>query len=233
MPHISPIDTPDLNGRWDIYGVIHKALRMAQLRLLIRIGSADFGDDNTARTIVADMREVLRLGAKHLHHENDHVHRAMEEKQPGEVGRLEDQHDSHERDFAGLEDVLAAIESADATMRKALGRRLYLGFSAFIAHDLEHMHEEETVASPMLQAMFSDGELEHIEVAIISTLTPEDTIAFMRLMIPAANPDERVNLLAGMKAGAPPEAFAAVIDLAARPTLSDDEFADLARRLGL
>lgn len=233
MPHISPLDTPDLNGRWDIYGSIHKGLRKAQLEMLMRIGSSDFGNPETVASILADMRLVMMLGASHLKHENDHIHRAMEAKAQAEVDRLEDQHDSHERDFAELEELLSVIETADNRARKALGRRLYLGFSAFIAHDLEHMHEEETVANPTLHSMFTDTELEDIEMQIVATLTPEKAIAYMRLMIPASNPDERANLLGGMKAAAPPEAFSAVIDLAARPTLSAAEFAELSRRIGL
>lgn len=233
MPHISPIQTPDLNGRWDIYGAVHKGLRMAQLELLVRIGQADFGDDEATTSILSDMRHIMMLGGSHLAHENDHIHRAMEKKQPGEVDRLEDQHDSHERDFEALEQLLQAIEVADAATRKILARRLYLGFTAFIAHDLEHMHEEETVANPMLQAMFTDHELEAIEMDIISSLPPEKVIAYMRLMIPASNPDERASLLGGVKASAPPEAFNAVMDLAARPTLSAKDFAELSHRLGI
>jgi hypothetical protein len=233
MPHISPLDTPDLNGRYDIYGCIHKGLRKAQLEMLLRIGRADFGDAETTSAIIADMRLIMMLGASHLTHENDHIHRAMERKVPDSSHRLEDQHDSHERTFLELEELLKKIEAAPATQRKPLGRRLYLGFSTFIAHDLEHMHEEETIANPLLQQLFSDAELEAIEMEIIKTLTPEKAIAYMRLMIPASNPDERAGLLAGMKATAPAEAFDAVIELAARPTLSAAEFADLARRLEL
>ena len=103
MPHLSPLQTPDLNGRWDIYGVIHKGLRKAQLEMLMRIGSSDFGDPEEAVAIVSDMRLIMMLGAAHLSHENDHIHRAMERKARAEVDRLEDQHDSHERDFAELE----------------------------------------------------------------------------------------------------------------------------------
>jgi hypothetical protein len=230
---MSPLETPDLNGRWDIYGCIHKGLRKAQLEMLMRIGSADFSNPAAVASMIADMRSIMMLGASHPAHENDHIHRAMENKVPASAERLEDQHDSHQRDFAELEDLLQVIEKADDQQRKALGRRLYLGFSAFIAHDLEHMHEEETVASPLLQSLFTDAELEEIEMGIIATLTPEKAIVFMRLMIPASNPDERANLLGGMKASAPPEAFQAVIDLAARPTLSAADFADLSRRLGI
>lgn len=233
MSVMSPLETPDLNGRWDMYGSIHKGLRKAQLEMLVRIGSADFSNTETAGAIIADMRAILAMASSHLLHENEHVHLAMEKKAPGSAARLEDQHDSHERDFAQLEELLQVMDGADGKQRKTLGRRLYLGFSAFIAHDLEHMHEEETLANPLLQSVFTDAELEEIEMGIISTLTPEKAIAFMRLMIPASNPDERASLLGGMKANAPPEAFKAVIDLAARPTLSEADFADLSNRLGL
>jgi hypothetical protein len=217
-----------------MYGSIHKGLRKAQLEMLLRLGSAEFSHAGTVDSIIADMRTILTMAASHLLHENEHVHRALENKAPGSSSRLEDQHGSHQRDFAQLEELLQVMESsADATQRKALGRRLYLGFGAFIAHDLEHMHEEVTIANPLLQSLFTDAELEEIEMGIISTLTPEKTIAFMRLMIPASNPEERASMLGGMKANAPPEAFQAVIDLAARPTLSEAEFADLSRRLGL
>jgi hypothetical protein len=43
---------------------------------------------------------------------------------------------------------------------------------------------------------------------------------------------ERAGLLGGMKAGAPPEAYGAVIELAARATLSAGDMAEL-ERLGL
>jgi hypothetical protein len=233
MPQISPIEIPDLNGRWDIYGCIHKGLRKAQLEMLMRIGRANFSDRDSVASIVADMRMIIMLGASHLKHENEHIHRALEMKLPNAADRLEDQHESHEHDFDDLEQVLQALESADATECKALGRRLYLGFSAFIAHDLEHMHEEETIANPLLQSLFTDAELEAIEMNIIATLTPEKAIAYMRLMIPASNPDERASLLGGMKASVPAEVFSTVIELAARPTLSAADFTELSRRIGL
>ena len=124
---------------------------------------------------------------------------------------------------------MAAAEPAD---RLRLGRALYITFTAFVAEDFEHMAEEETVVWPQLCALFTDEELAGIEMAIIGELTPEENIGFMRLMLPAMNPSERAGLLTGMKANAPPEAFAAVIDLAARPTLAANDFAEL-QRLGL
>ena len=94
------------------------------------------------------------------------------------------------------------------------------------------MLHEETVTWPLLCAQFSDDELMVIEQAIIASLSLDETIATMRMMLPALNPDERTGLLTGMKAGAPPQAYAAVIEHAARPTLPRADFAEL-ERLGL
>jgi len=45
--------------------------------------------------------------------------------------------------------------------------------------------------------------------------------------VPATNAAERAALLGGMKANAPAEAYAAVYELAARPSLTPDQLAEL------
>ncbi|MCX8568078.1 MULTISPECIES: hemerythrin domain-containing protein [Hyphomicrobiales] len=222
---------PDLQGRYDIYGPIHKGLRRAQCDLLGRLGSADFSSPQTA--LLSDLRGLLMLAASHVQHEDRHIHNALKERGAISVERLDDQHDDHRKTFAELEALATTIEKAPANERQALGRRLYLAFTAYVAHDLEHMFEEETVAAPQLLALFSDAELMEIETRIVGSLPPEKSMAFMQIMIPAVRPDERAAMLAGMRQQAPKEAFDAVIEFAARPKLSAPEFADLARRLEL
>lgn len=223
----------DLNGRHDIYGPIHKGLRKAQCELLVRLGNTDFGDNRATVDLLSDMRGLLALATAHVEHEDHHIHDALRARGAVSVDRLDHQHDDHRAAFAELEALLASIESARTNERSALGRRLYLAFGNYIAHDLEHMLEEETVAAPQLWSLFSDVELMAIENRIVGSLPPEKAMAFMRLMIPAVNPTERAAMLGGMKQQAPREAFDAVIEFAARPNLSAAEFADLARRLDL
>ncbi|KRB20993.1 MULTISPECIES: hemerythrin domain-containing protein [Mesorhizobium] len=224
---------PDLNGRYDLYGLIHKGLRKAQCELLARLGSADFDDAAATAPLLADLRTILMLGASHLAHEDRYIHQPLEARVRASTDRLEHQHDDHRLAFAELEDMIRAIEEAPLDARASLGRRLYIAFTVFVGHDLEHMHEEETVTAPQLWANFTDAELQGIEMAIIGSLTPEKNLAFMRLMIPAMSRSERAALLGGMKVSAPADAFAAVIEFAARPHLSREDFCDLSSRLGL
>lgn len=223
---------PDLEGRHDMYGLVHKALRMAQCDMLVRLGSFDFVHGNVSR-LVDELRGLLALGRGHIGHEEAHIHTALEAVAPGGTQVLEAQHGSHRAQFAALDALLDQLEGADAGSRAAIGRRLYLSYTRFVAEDFEHMLEEETVMQPHLWAVFDDNALRGIEHAIVSAIPPEKSILFLRLMIPAGNRDERVQLLSGMKLHAPKEAFIAVMENAARPTLSADDMADLERRLAL
>ena len=218
--------TSTATRRWDIYGPVHKGLRLAHSRMIIRLGQADYAD--CPRQLLGDLRAHLAIAAKHLHHEEAFIH-AVLASAPAYLLVLNEQHEQHRSRLAGLNAAIERLEAAGPDQRPMQGRMLYLAFSAFVADDLEHMAHEETEIWPLLCALFTDEQLADLEMQIIATLTPEDNIAMMRVILPAMNPAERIGLLSGMKAGAPPEAYAAVIDRAARPALSDDAFAELQR----
>jgi hypothetical protein len=220
----------DLKGRYDLYGPIHKGLRRAQGEMLTRLGMADFADPESLG-LLGDLRRLLDLGAAHIGHEEAHIHGAMVKAEANRVDLLERQHESHCETHVRLEALIRAIEQADPAQRPALGRRLYLVFGVHLAHDLLHMFEEETVAAPTLWATLTDAQIAAMEHAIISSLPPEKNMAFLNLMIPAVNRDERFAMLSALKAGAPKEAFNAVMEIIARPSLSREDFADLTARL--
>lgn len=215
-------------GRWDIYGPIHKGLRLGHAKLLQRLGSADWTADQAG--LLAELREHLKLAAKHLAHEEAHIHTALEARDAGATATLDEEHEAHRARFAALQARLDGLAVAAAPDRPTLGRALYLAFGDLVAEDLAHMHGEETVVWPKLCAAFTDAELQAIEMTIVGSLSPEETMGFMRLMIPAINRTERAGMLGGMKAGAPPEAYRWVLDGAARPTLSAEDWADLEAR---
>ena len=216
--------------RWDIYGPVHKGLRLGHMDLMVRLGRAGF--DGPEAELLADLAAHLAHARLHIAHEESVIHPALEARAAGACAALEAQHQHHRDTVAALAAAIEAVQAAGPQERPALGRALYLAFSAFVAEDLEHMRQEETATWPLLCAHFTDEELAGLEMSIISTLTPEENIAFMRLMLPAMSAAERAGLLGGMKAGAPPEAYGAVIELAARATLSAGDMAEL-ERLGL
>lgn len=229
--------------RYDFYGPIHKGLRLARSGLLVRIGATDFGAPSSViasvaharaiTTLIADIRFQMVLSRSHLKHEDEFIHPALEARMPGASERLEAQHGDHDASFAAIEAALVAVENASAEERPARGRDLYLVFARFLAEDIEHMNEEETVTLPLLHALFTDAEIADIENRLVASIPPAKLMGYMRIMIPAMDTAQRAEFLAGMRAAAPAEAFQAVMAHAARPTLSNDDWADLSDRLGL
>lgn len=210
--------------RYNLYTSIHKGLRRAQVRLLERIGSVDSYNDAVVEAVIADMRLLVKLGRKHLMHENEHIHGVIEERHSGATDGLVEDHEHHERDFDEIEQMLNTLEVAIAPRRSVLLRALYLRYSQFIAEDFTHMIEEETQTLALLHQTFDDETLEAIEHRIVGSVDPETMLHFLRIMIPAMNPTERVGMLGGMKAAMPAPIFAAVIDAAVKPVLEPSDW---------
>lgn len=210
--------------RHDLYAPIHKGLRLALSDLLVRLGQADFADEAAAAALLAGLRRQLVLSASHLHHEEVEIHTALEARAPGATLTLEADHDHHRRAFVTLEAAIAAVEAAPPAERAGPARALYLAFSQFVAADFAHMAEEELVVLPLLQRLFDDEELIAIEARIVAAIPPEKTMQYLALMVPAMNPIERAQFLAFVRAGAPAEAFDAILDSAVRPTLAPAEY---------
>lgn len=223
---------PALDGRYDLYGCIHKGLRRAQALLLARLGANDFGDAATTEKLVADLRRLLSMAAAHVKHEDTEIHAALKARGIA-TDLLDEQHEDHHAAFKLLEHRIVAVETAAAAGRAEAGRALYLAFAAYIADDFAHMHEEETVTAPVLWQHFSDEELLAIEMRIISSLPPEENMAFTRMMLPAMNPAQRAMMVGGMLEAMPREVFAAVVEFAIRPSLSEADFHALRLSVGL
>lgn len=180
----------DLNGRHDLYGFIHKGLRKAQAEMLVRLGNEDMITEG-GRSTLNDLRRLLALAGLHIKHEETFVHPHMED-----AGLLERQHDHHRNSFQHLENLIRGIEGAPSALVPAHARRLYLAFGHYVAQDLLHMYEEETVAQPHLWAAMTDAQIGAVEGAIMASVSPDNMAAFMGMILPALTPAERAAVLA-------------------------------------
>lgn len=218
--------------RHDLYGPIHKGLRLALSTLLVRLGQADFAAPNGERSLEA-LEQQLALSASHLAHEERFLHPALEARRPGATAILEQDHRHHDDAFVELAGLIAAVRAAPRADKAGPGRALYLAFSRFCADDFAHMAEEEQTFLPLFHEHFADDELRAIEAELIAAIPPEKVMKYLRLMLPAGTPDERFGFLDGMRRGAPAEVFQAVLDQAARPSLAEPDWNALAMRLRL
>jgi len=232
-PSSNPSPAAPQPPRFDIYGGIHKGLRRALCGLLTRFSSADFGDAAQKAELLRELRLVLTMNYHHLRDENLFYHIALEERSKGASARLAHQHDEHEKSIAELRQLADTLEKADAQTLPSVVQNLYRRYGVFVGDSLLHMAEEEQDFLPQFHALFSDDELKTIVAKLRAQVPPDVTMAMMCNVIPALSRNERFMVLNGMKLTAPPEAFNAVMQVAARPNLSAEDWKDLTSRLGL
>ncbi len=228
-----PAQTVAANAqRLDLYAGIHKALRHFMTDTLHRVGRMDANNADDLRRTLGQFEELMELCVQHVHHENDFVHAAIEARAPRGAARTADDHVEHIAHIAALRDEARALAQAEPAARPALALRLYRHLALFVADNFQHMNVEETQNNAALWANYRDDELMALHQRIVASLPPAENLLVMRWMIPASTPAERAQVLGGMRAGAPAEAFAAVLD-AVRPHLDDHAWDQLARALGV
>lgn len=218
--------------RHDLYVGIHKAMRHFMTDTLHRVGRMDPTDAADLARTLGQFEDLMAACMNHLHHENDFVHTALEARSPRGSARTADDHVEHIALIEALRAEARTLAQAEASARPALALRLYRHLALFVADNFQHMNVEETQNNAALWSQYSDAELEQLHHAIVSSLPPAETMEVMRWMIPAMNPAERAETLAGMQAGAPAAAFAAVLDVV-RPQLDERAWAQLTRALGI
>jgi len=218
--------------RMDMYGGIHKAIRALMADTLLAVGRMDVEDDLDLAQATERVLQLLDFCASHLKHENEFVHAAIEARAPGASERVAHEHEEHQAHIAALGAAVASLRACPPAQRAAAAQSLYADLALFIADNFHHMHVEETAHSAVLWARYTDAELVEIHDRLVASIPPAEMMMIARWMVPFMNPAERVGVLSGVRQNAPAPAFQAILDTV-RPHLSGNEWAKLARALGL
>jgi hypothetical protein len=217
--------------RYNIYVLIHKALRACMSDALVAVGRMDPHDADEVAATAALVRELLQFAHIHLQAEEDWIHPALEMRRAGSSAETRADHLQHREAFAMLETSLRAVEGSTGTAREVAALRLYRHLALFVADNLQHMHVEETENHATLIECYSEEEVLAIEGSIVGSHTPGETAMAMRWMLPAVNAAERAALLGGVRQNAPRPAFDATV-AAVRPHLSARDWAKLEAAIG-
>ena len=207
--------------RFDIYAIIHKALRAAMTDALLAAGRLDARDAREVTDTVARVDALLDFCQFHLEKENRFVHPAMEARRPGSTRGIAVEHVQHEAAIARLRRRVDALARAPLATREAVAHALYLELSLFVGENFVHMHEEETVNNAVLWDAYTDAEIAAIEREIRAALTPPQLQYGVRWMLPAMTPAQRAGMLTELRAAAPAPVYAGVL-AAARAHLDAD-----------
>lgn len=219
-------------GRFNLYAGIHKALRAFMADTLLTVGRADPTDVADVGRAMAQVDELLELCAGHVAHENTFVHPALEARCPGVAQPVAHDHEDHLRHIAHLRDAARALTTLEASEREPALQALYLALALFVADNFQHMHVEETVHNTALWSAYSDVELLQIHDALLATIAPAEMMLVMRWMLPQLNAPERLDVMQGMRAGAPAPVFEGMLT-GTKGLLKPRDWAKLARGLGL
>ncbi len=218
--------------RMNMYAAIHKALRAFMADTLTGLGRVDTDDDLDLSQACDRVLALMDFCRSHLQHENEFVHTAMERRAPGSAGTVAREHEEHEQAIAALAAGAARLQDCPRDRRARVAHALYQQLALFVAHNFQHMHQEETAHNAVLWAHYSDAELAEVEGALVASIPPVEMMVVLRWMLPCMAPAERAMMLDGMRREAPPQAFEAALSVA-RPHLSQAEWGKLARALNL
>lgn len=231
LPELLAVRGTATAPRFDIYASIHKGMRLMLTELLTRAGRVDPQDAASVQRLVDEVQAAADFCLAHLAHENAFLHPALERLQPGTSQRIAAEHVEHERDIEALRRHAQALPGCAPADRAAACHALYHAVSLFAAHNLAHMHLEETEHNAVLWAHLDDAGILAIHDALLASLTPAEMTASLGWMLPALAPAERLGLMSGMR-HAPPPVFGAALALA-REKLDDAGWQALARGLGI
>ncbi|KEA65661.1 hypothetical protein ADIMK_0183 [Marinobacterium lacunae] len=195
------------HGRYNIYTLIHKALRANMFDVLVAVGRVDDSDSLAVRRELDRVIELLALCHAHLEHENNFIHKAILAERPNLHLITAEDHLEHERAISRLRgDVSAVLEVTEAGGQVPL-QQLYRNLAIFVAENLQHMHVEETLNARILWEHFSDEQILAIEKQLVASLTPNEQFDSLVGMLTYIAHSERIELLHALSGQMPPEAF--------------------------
>jgi hypothetical protein len=198
----------------DIYRDVHKGLRAGLLALPVRIGRTDPEDPAAVIAVTTCVHHFLELLDDHAEHEEAHLGELIARNDPSLALRVEHEHRHVERTMDTLRRISDNLPLADPVRGRVELHRLYLATAGFTSEYLAHLGTEEVEIMPMLATSTPVDELLAVNAAIVGSIPPERMDRYLRLMAPAQNPLDRAEMYAGMRAGAPPEVFDHLLDVA-------------------
>ena len=232
VPSLS-VETAELEQvSLDLYRDIHKGIRNGLFGVTLAAGQVDPGNRDAVAAVASRWRDLSALMVGHAEHEDEFMQPTIEALLPAMAEVIAVAHPELEAQMAALE-VLAerATDTCERDRRLAV-HRVYLGLASFTASYIQHQEFEELHVMPALAKELGFAEVLAMHGAIVGSLTPEEFVQAATLMLPAMNVEDRTELLGGMKAAAPPEAFAGAIGFV-RSVIGPADYAQVAARLGV
>ncbi|MBN1587645.1 MAG: hypothetical protein JW937_09520 [Candidatus Omnitrophica bacterium] len=200
----------------------------------MKIGSADFADNQVVEELGMEFRAIARLLRDHARHEEIFIHPLLEEKSPKSKKPLLTQHREHEESLCDIETRWKELKEAHCSLeeRMKMGLEFYRSYNFFVAEYLMHLDHDEAKTMAELWKYCSDEELTAQMDAFEDSRGAEDAMQDLEVLLPALNVHERAAMLAAVRKDEPQEVFEGVCDIAEH-VLEPPEWEELKIKLGI
>ncbi|HSB88134.1 MAG TPA: hemerythrin domain-containing protein [Ilumatobacteraceae bacterium] len=215
---------------FDLYRDIHKGIRSELFAVVGEAGRVDPANDCDVEALADQVRRTTELLVQHAEHEDVSVQPALELHAPTLAEQIATDHSALDARLGWLVELAGDLRTADS--RRTAVHEIYIELSAFTSAYLAHQDLEERQVSQALESALGVQGVLGLHASIIGNMAPQQLISGLAVMFPAMNVDDRTDLLGGMKANAPAEAFDGVWSLA-KSVLSSDDSRAVATRLGI
>lgn len=216
---------------YNIYTLIHKGLRASLCQNLVDLGKLDDTDPIAVANQLDITANLLDFCRGHLAHENEFIHPVLQ--QAGDTPRQTiGDHIEHEIAITELHDKISHIKHLQGVERAHALSTFYSAFSLFVAENFIHMRIEETFNSGLLWKHFSDKEIHAIEQHIVGSLTPEQNLLGLLMILPNIAHTERSVFLQGFRQAVPADAFNGTVAML-KPLLNTKDWLKLVQTLNL
>jgi len=189
------------------FALPHKGLRNALSQFSLEAGRTSYHDPEQLNELKTLGHALFTMLNEHMHTENEHTLKSLEERAPGSSAHDLSDHEELEPQQNSLEQMLIGFtgkEDPDTI------HEFYLEFTKFHSRYLEHILYEEQVTEKLIQANFTDEELIEHRQEVMKRMDFHVLLLFLKYVIPAQSMEENVAVLSGFKANAPAQAFEAV-----------------------
>ncbi len=207
-------DAPLADVAFDLYRDVHKGIRRGLFHVTERAGHIDPLDDLAFGEERSRIEHLLHLLDVHAAHEDQYLGPLVERYLPALAAQLQREHTHLDERTVEIRRQITALDRTTGADRRIAQHRLYLTLSEFTAAYLQHQTSEEVEVLPALNRAAGIDELMEANAALVAAISPGDMDGYMRLIVPAVNPHDLSELYGAMQAGAPDDAFTALLDTA-------------------
>jgi hemerythrin-like domain-containing protein len=182
----------------------HKYVSAALNDLERLIAKTDFRSLQEVKSVDQAFQLLAEMLKGHAQYENERLHTLLKNKRSPLYEHAEEDHAHQDEELLRIQKIINRIYNASTDQEKtSTGYTLYLTYRKFVADNLIHLHEEETVILPELQRLYTDEELKQVQAQTYKMMTPKQMVHMMQVLFPHMNPLDRLAFLSDIQQSQP------------------------------